>query len=78
MEKSLAVLGNAVFVAATVFIVVILSTAIGGFVGWCTGLVFPHTLGHIAALLGLNEPYQVGAAAGFVGSFFRPNSKSRD
>ena len=50
----------------------ILGTVLGAFSGWLVGLVFPETLSQVGStLFGFNEPWQLGAALGFVGAFFR-------
>lgn len=63
---------GALTVAALLFAVVLLTTLIGGVVGWIVGLVFPFVIVSLNTILGLSlTAFELGAMLGFVGSFFR-------
>lgn len=57
--------------AAVVGIIAIFSALVGAFAGWSVGLLFPETMNAFAQTVGLEAPYQLGAAFAFIGSFFR-------
>lgn len=72
------IIGGMVVLGATVFCLIILSTAFGALSGWCVGQVWPNTFKLWTARLGLDvEPWQVGAMLGFVGSFFKTFAPSK-
>lgn len=57
------------------FIGIIAGTAFGALGGWIIGLVFTDTITIIGAkLFGFTEPWEIGAALGFIGSFFKTNT----
>jgi hypothetical protein len=74
-------LNNALTIALAVigvllafFLMPLIGIAVGAFIGWVVGLVFPGTIGIIGTLLtsGATMPaWQVGAILGFVGGFFK-------
>jgi hypothetical protein len=67
-----AVILGAVAIAAILFVAVLLSTVIGGIVGWIVGLVFPFVIVTLNTLTGLTlTAFEMGAVLGFVGSFFK-------
>lgn len=51
----------------------LIGTLIGAFTGWIVGIFWPTTFGAVLAHFGLSAfaPYQIGAALGFVGGFFK-------
>jgi hypothetical protein len=71
-ENLMAILLAALGIAGLLFVAVILSTLIGGIVGWIIGLVFPYVIATLNTLTGLTlTGFEMGAALGFVGSFFK-------
>jgi hypothetical protein len=55
-----------------VFIMVILSTFLGGVSGWVVGGVFPYVTDTVRAVVGVElTNFQLGATLGFFGGFFR-------
>jgi hypothetical protein len=73
------VLGAAVMVAAILFVAVLLSTVIGGIVGWIVGMVFPFVIVTLNTLMGTTlTAFEMGAVLGFVGSFFRTSVTKKD
>lgn len=61
-------------IAALLPFLIVLSTLIGAMVGWLAGALFPETFSAWLVIFRLQmEPYQVGAALGFVSAFFRNN-----
>lgn len=80
MEKLLAAVGLGLVLA---LIVPILFVLCGALSGWVAGLVFEAEILGFLARIGVNTDgltmWQVGAALGFIGSFFKtsiPSSKS--
>lgn len=78
MEKLALGLLALIVVAVGLFLSAILGIALGALAGWIAGWFFPTTLTALAHLLGLTAPYQVGAACGFVGGFFRAAVNAKD
>jgi hypothetical protein len=73
MKAFLAIVG----VLATLFFVVILTTLVGGIVGWCVNLLFPVVNVTLNQVSGLSlDAFDMGAVLGFVGSFFKSTSTS--
>jgi hypothetical protein len=64
-----------VLIAVMFFILCLMSTIFGAAIGWAVGLLFGDTILDFLSRIGMNvngvEMYQVGAALGFIGSFFR-------
>lgn len=75
------VLGLAL-VAALLFFIAILSTVMGAAVGWVVGLFFADTIIGFLGRIGVNvdglSMWQVGAALGFIGSFFKSTLQQKD
>lgn len=73
MEKALAGL---VTVAAILFFAPLIGVLFGAFSGWVVGFFFTETVQSFLAALGVNAGHlslwQIGAALGFIGGFFRP------
>lgn len=64
--------GTIFLVTGVVFLAIILGTMMGGVAGWVVGLVFNDTMLALKDFLGTDATnFQVGAALGFVGGFFR-------
>jgi hypothetical protein len=73
MKAFLAIVG----VLATLFFVVILTTLVGGVVGWCVNLLFPVVNVTLNQITGLAlDAFDMGAVLGFVGSFFKSTTSS--
>lgn len=72
MEK---IIASALAVLGLAFIMPILGTLIGAFMGLIVGLFFGQTILDFLAAVGVNTVgmtmWQVGAAMGFLGSFLR-------
>lgn len=68
------------FAFALLFVAPLIGVVIGAFAGWVAGLFFPGTIGAVATVLSnglIVAPWQIGAALGFVGGFFKTHvSKS--
>ena len=65
-------------ILVTLFIAVIASTLIGGFVGWTVNLMFPVVNQTLNQLSGLQlDAFDMGAVLGFFGSFFRSTLQSK-
>jgi hypothetical protein len=65
-------------IVATLFLMVIVNTLIGGVVGWCVDLVFPVVNQTLNTLSGLQlDAFDMGAVLGFFGSFFRSTLQSK-
>ncbi len=64
-------------ILAAIFILPLVTTAVGAFVGGIVGMVFPETMSLMLTALGLKAaaPWQFGAMCGFVGGFFKSSSK---
>lgn len=69
MDKVILVLG----IALTVVLAPILGVLFGALAGLSVGLVFPDTVARAWAVVSDTpaEPWQVGAAFGFIAGFFR-------
>lgn len=59
--------------AVMFFIMVLISTLVGCITGWVVGIFFGDTILAFLACLGITgfKMWQIGAALGFIGSFFR-------
>jgi hypothetical protein len=62
-------------VFATLFLLCLANTLLGAFSGWIVGLVFSDTILGFLSRIGVDTQnlsmWQIGAALGFIGSFFR-------
>lgn len=68
-----ALLGSLAAVALALFLLPMLGTAIGALTGLVVGIAFNDTYAAVAQRLGIDLPlWQVGAALGFLSTFFRP------
>lgn len=57
---------------ALLFVAILLSTLVGGVVGWTVDLMFPFVVTTLNTLTGLElTAFEMGAVLGFVGSFFK-------
>lgn len=69
------VVGGSVFVASFIFLVPILGVLFGAFAGWVVGLFFAETILGFLSRMGMDiaglAMWQVGAALGFIGGFFK-------
>lgn len=70
-------------IAAISFFLILLSTLYGVVAGWIVGLFFEQTIRDVFKALGADmsgiEIWQIGAAFGFVGSFFKTTvTKKKD
>lgn len=74
-------IGYLVVAAAALFLVCLLSTIFGAAVGWVVGLFFADTILDFLNRFGMNVEnlpmWQVGAALGFIGSFFRSTQQAK-
>lgn len=71
----LAVMG----IMAVLFLVVVMSTLIGGIVGWIVGMVFPFVIVTLNTLTDLTlTGFEFGAVLGFVGSFFKSSQNIKE
>lgn len=69
--------GIALGAGILIFFACLLSTVIGGILGWVVGLVFPFVIVSLNTVLGLSlSGFQMGAVLGFVGAFFRNAAQS--
>lgn len=72
MEK---LITSTLAVIALAFLLPVLGTLIGAFMGWVVGLFFGETILAFLAAVGVTTSglsmWQVGAAMGFLGSFLR-------
>ena len=73
LDKMILITGAALIAAFGVFLLVLLGTIWGMFVGWLVGLFFSNTLLPIFAAIGLKgfALWEIGGFLGFVGGFFR-------
>ena len=62
------------------FFAPVLGVLIGAFSGWVVGLFFSQTILSFLAVLGITgfKMWQIGAALGFIGSFFRSTAVKSD
>lgn len=72
MEKAIAAL---VAIAAILFVAPFIGVLAGAFSGWVVGLLFTDTILDFLSRVGVNTAglavWQIGAALGFIGAFFR-------
>ena len=62
MEDVLKLLSGALLLGFVLFIGVVLSTLLGGVVGWCVGLVFDDTIAALKDFLGVKvTDFELGA-----------------
>jgi hypothetical protein len=67
-----------VTIFVTLFFMIVASTLMGGFVGWCVNLVFPVVNTALNQVSGLQlDAFDMGACLGFFGSFFRSTLQSK-
>lgn len=68
---------NFVIVIVSTFFILILSTLLGGLVGFVIGLVFPFVIDALNQIAGTSlSGFGVGAVLGFIGGFFKnPDTK---
>lgn len=75
------VVGGAVFVASFIFLVPVLGVLFGAFAGWVVGLFFAETILGFLSRIGMDTAgfamWQVGAALGFLGAFFKATLKTQ-
>jgi len=79
MESLLKALGAILVFAALIFLAPLIGIACGAFGGWVVGHFYPDTLSLISAKL-FGEPipaWQLGAALGFVGGFFKASQTNK-
>jgi hypothetical protein len=73
--------GVTLLVAVTLLILPLTTTLLGAFTGWVVGLFFTETILGFLHRAGVNtiglELWQVGAALGFMGAFFRGVTHAR-
>lgn len=74
LSLSLSVIGIAI---VGTFFIIILSTLLGGLVGFVIGLVFPFVIDTLNQIAGTSlSGFGVGAVLGFIGGFFKnPDTK---
>jgi hypothetical protein len=78
MEKLTIVVLGGLLVVFGLILLIILGSLVGAFCGEVVSWIFPETLGVVAKrLFGVDMPgWQLGAALGFVGSFFKASCSS--
>lgn len=78
MDKFLAFVGAIIVVPLTLVFLIILGTLLGAVTGWIVGLFFSETILSVLAGFGAQgfTMWQLGAALGFIGPFFRSMQKS--
>ena len=75
MDKLIIGLLGALVVGAFVFFAAVVSTCFGALGGWCVGWLFDETSVKFLTIAGLDvEMWELGAALGFFGSFFRSHN----
>lgn len=68
-----------ILVAVLFFFSALLSTVIGGFVGWVVNMVFPFVTATLNGLAGTElTGFEMGAVLGFFGSFFRSSQTNKN
>ncbi len=78
METFIKIIGGSVLVIGSLFLIIILSTLMGGIAGWAVGMVFTETISELKQFMGVSvTDFELGAALGFVGSFFRTAATSK-
>ena len=66
-----------VAVVLTFLVMVLLMPLLGGICGWLFAIVFDATFAELQGFLGVGASgFEMGAALGFVSSFFRGTAKS--
>lgn len=69
-------------ITAALFVGVILNTLLGIVSGWAVGLFFDQSIKQALTGFGFNvagvEMWQIGAALGFVGGFFKSNLSTKE
>ena len=78
MDKLLIGIIIAAITGAVVFFAAVVSTMFGALAGWAVGWLFDETSYKVLNYIGVQgfEMWEIGAALGFVGSFFRSSSSS--
>ena len=78
MDKILIGAVIAIVAGGLVFIAAILSTLFGALAGACVGWLFDETSYKVLTYIGVEgfEMWEIGAALGFIGSFFRSTCSS--
>lgn len=72
------VLLAAIAMVGLLFFAVLLSTIMGGIVGWVVDMVFPFVIATLNQLAHLNlTGFEMGAVLGFFGSFFRSSNTNK-
>ena len=75
MDKVFVGILGAIGVAGLFFVAAILGTLCGGIAGWAVGMAFPEVIALVKGYMGVTvTDFQLGAALGFVGSFFRSSN----
>ena len=72
MTKILIVIAAIIGISVTLFVAVIASTVIGGFVGWCVNFMFPVVNATLNQVSGLSlDAFDMGAVLGFLSGFIK-------
>ena len=68
--------GVSLAIVGIMFLACILSTFLGAVAGWIVGLFFEESILNFFAALGISglKMWQIGAALGFIGGFFKSTS----
>ena len=75
MDKLIIGLLGALIVGSFVFLAAVMSTCFGALGGWAVGWLFDETSVKFLTIVGLDvEMWELGAALGFFGSFFRSHN----
>ena len=76
MNEIIVFFGTIITAAGALFLAVLAGTFFGALGSWCVGLVFIDTFVVLKDFLGVTcTNFELGAALGFVGGFFRTISK---
>ena len=72
MEALSKVFGVAFLGIGVLFLLIILSTLMGGICGWTVGLIFTDTIAALKQFMGVDVTnFELGAMLGFVGGFLK-------
>jgi hypothetical protein len=78
LKEFASIMGLLAIFVITLLLLPLVGIAVGAFIGWVAGMVFPGTVGLVGTLItsGVTIPaWQVGAILGFVGAFFKSSAR---
>ena len=78
MDKAIVSIAAVVLVGFLLLLAICLGTIFGAVAGWAVGWLFDETSAKVLAYIGVEgfAMWEIGAALGFVGGFFRGSSSS--